>query len=437
MPNDLPGSQGFMSGFTTGLVHTILGKQKQEEDQFHDLKQSRAKLLAGLAEHIRQEDLPGLIQGIDGVLASKNADKANAAFGDVIGKFISEQYGQEQEAQAMNAQSQATAQEQQGQYQSDLAQGGEQIGVSPEGVPVRGMVREPDAQPIPLNPNAYAKDKIRMQTEEGKQKRAINLYTRKEAALYDEKVEFEKARQEGIRETNKQKIEETFKRQGIKGIKYAVDAQTGNTVAMYVDPVTKEWVTKEFEGVELPQTVTAEMRIEGQKKLQELKGKQRMEEIKTQIAFREKDLASKERVRQAQIENIKNNIKTGGAKANSPQYKQADILMKRFDQYSATRKTELAELKSEIDKIVASITISEATKEGRIAPLKDRILTIQDELQTQLNETNKKVDELINFEGPQFPTKANPTPGSKPTETSKSTKPQLTTGNILNVLKGK
>jgi len=367
MPQGLPGSQGFMSGFTTGLVHTILGKQKDEEDQFRELKNQRAKMLAGLADQVRQEDLPKLIEGLDGVISAKTPDKANAAFGNVLGNFITEQYAQEEEAQARNAQIGQSAQEQQAQYQDDLAQGGSLVGTV-GGVPSRIPVREPDPVPVKLNPNKYAEGKVRLKTEEGNQRRAIKSYAQKEAALYKEKTAFEEKRQEEIRETNKQKIEQNALTKGAQKLGWTED-EAGNAVLHYKDP--KLGVQSQtFEGMKLPSSVTQEMRGATQIKVQQMRTAADKEKWTATLAEEKRVNDQKILESKKKIDEIQHKITTGYYNKTNNAKAVANIVTRYKSQLSGVD-SQLGDITSQINRIMGldEALVPWEEKKARLEPL--------------------------------------------------------------------
>ena len=210
--------QGFLGGLSSGLVGAVLANQKKQQDEFHELKNNRLKQLTALADHIRPEDLPSLLQGMDAIIGAKKPEQADAAYGNIMSKVIQERYDQEQQGIAQNQAIDQASMDRGAQtvqlnpVQSGTSEPGTLTG-QPEGSsklgiplayakpsttsspsPTISLASSQDAIPVKVSPTAYAKDKIRLQTEEGKMGRAVKLYTAKEAALYKEKEDLERAK---------------------------------------------------------------------------------------------------------------------------------------------------------------------------------------------------------------------------------------------------
>lgn len=387
---------GFLGGLSSGLVAAVLSNKKKEDDEFHALRENRAKQLSALADHIRPEDLPALMQGLDGVLTAKKPEQADAAYGSVMAKFIQERYDQEQQGQQYNQSIDQASQDRSAETvqlaptQSGTSDPGTIAG-QPEGSTKLGMplayarpdttqsaspaislAPSQDATPVKVNPTAYAQDKIRIQTEEGKMGRAVKLYAAKEAALYKEKTAFEEKRQDEIRETNKQKIETAAKNAGIK-ILGRFDDENGDAAITYKDPSTGDITTKSFPGAKWPSEVTTEMKIKSQKELQDARLKANETKWKAQ-------LQESTRMHNARIKDIESKITERQKKIESGYYERASVqkaasnVITRYKALMDNSKSQLKNVQTEIDTILRMDPdkMSQEDKEKAIAPLRDR-----------------------------------------------------------------
>lgn len=435
--------QGFLGGLGAGLVQSVLNQKKKQEDEFHELKKNRAQQLSVLADKIRPEDLPMLMQGLDGILNAKKPEQADAAYGSIMAKIIQERYDLEQQSIASNQQSDITAQNNANlPAQEEIGTTGyaptNTIGGSVSNPAVTINQTNQDAKPVKLNPTKYSEGKIRIKTEEGEMGRAVKLYSQKEAALYKEKSAYEEKRQDEIRETNRQKIEAAAANANEQILARGED-ENGNAVIVTRNRSTGEQKVTPLPGVQWPASVTAKEKIEAQKLIADNKLKAHAEEWKAKLQETQRMNTQKIKESESRIKEVEDKIAKGYYDKSGSKNK-ANTIIGKYKTTMAPIMVELRGVQSEINRIMGinPALMDEAEKEKQITPLRQKQANLEYQLDvsSRMLETELgQLDEAEKSSGSGGKVKVTGTSStSTPSSTPSSSKPSLKVGDIRSSL---
>lgn len=299
--------QGFLGGLSSGLVGAVLTQRKKEEDQFYELRKNRASQLSALADHVRLEDLPQLMQGIDTILQAKKPEQADAAYGSVMAKIIEERYAEEQSDMARNQAIDQTAEEEQATAGQETPIGSitDKSGVV---VPSSAtVVSSPNPVPVKVNPGAYAKDKIRVKTEEGEVGRKVKIYSAQQQAQLARQQSIEKTKtDERIRQFEETHADELSGRPVLTyDPERNVTTQTGRTK----DGRT---ITQEIPGMPTGYATT-QARIKSTEKVQEENRKLKREMQVKSLAMEKQKLDAKIVIDNKRIAAMRERTAAGGS----------------------------------------------------------------------------------------------------------------------------
>lgn len=359
----------FLDQFISHVAQGMYARRTQEEELDRQQKDKVFQLALGSLGKYRADDLPQALGHLDKILGAKNSKAAHEALGSMITSSIPEDWQQEQQIDASNQAISAAQADQQAQYAEDSAAGGTLVGVNagntgqvytgsptiaangrtyatPVAVAASPAIEVRvaptlDATPPLRDPGAYAKDKLRVATEEGSMARKSQVYIAQQDAQLRRQQKLEESKVAGRikawQETHAKELS------GRSNVFY--DPET-NTTHVYGRTKDGQEVHQEFEGQAPASVVNTKSRTEYMAERDRLNREQRDKFHKEEMTFKEKKFTQdiKEHADKITILRQKAATVKGGYKAAF------DILNKQWESYSKDALPQIQHLRDQINK---------------------------------------------------------------------------------------
>lgn len=422
----------FLIGLSQGMTQGLLGRQRQEQQDFYKQQDLLVDQLHRDASKVRPEDYPKMLAVIHQVTTAKNPKQLNEAWGAYTSQAMAEDYERERQDREFNAniptervvpgESYSPSEDSRPREVTSSVPGANVSYAPPRAIQLESQVDAiPEDQRQPQrDPNAYAQGKIRFISQEGQQGRQIELLEKKGKIQTEAYLAREKAKgQARLRE-----IQEKAKSAGLKGIRYGYDDE-GNLMMMGVN-AKGESVQENLGAIKLPQSIIAEANNKSRAELQEERLRADREKFDLQLKDTQARTAIMRQEAQLRQKEINEKIKAGyygsGGQSNAAARNLSSVYKFKDD----ALETEIAGLQRQAQEAMQQMAFFPEQAKVLYDSAMEKLLAKEKERRQLGEQFSTSMEQISPIE--KAPTTAEKAPAKSATAANK--KPTLTVGGI-------